>query len=48
VFFEMPLHKNNCHRVRLGVHGSLRIQGNYNLAKELELLGCVVEWQIRK
>ncbi|HEX8567473.1 MAG TPA: DNA polymerase III subunit alpha [Pyrinomonadaceae bacterium] len=48
VFFEMPMHKNNCYRVRLGVHGSLRIQGNYNLAKELELLGCVVEWQIRK
>ncbi|MDQ4121848.1 MAG: DNA polymerase III subunit alpha [Acidobacteriota bacterium] len=48
VFFEIPLFKNKGYGVRLGVQGSLRIQGNYNLAKELERLGCVVEWQIRK
>lgn len=48
VIFEMPLQKNKSHRVRLNVHGSLRIQGNSSLARELEDCGCVVEWQIRK
>lgn len=48
VIVEMPLQKNKSHRVRLNVHGSLRIQGNSSLARELQDCGCVVEWQIRK
>jgi DNA polymerase-3 subunit alpha len=48
VNFEMPLNKNSNYLVKLNAHGSLRIGGNFSLAKDLEQLGCRVEWQIRK
>lgn len=48
VIFEMPLQSDSNYLVKLNAHGSLRVRGNFNLAQDLEQLGCTVEWQIRK
>ena len=48
VLFDLPILRAPSFRAKLCVHGSLRIRGSIEVAKELENFGCRIEWKIRQ